>query len=499
MNLQPSQRGENYRYRESKDKSPMWKSEVDSVESELSDAKQAVRDLALKIEEANSRSRGTPRKPKWRQQEEPETSLNNEDARYAQVMQELENVKQDLAKLKLNMAQVVKQKRHAERAAKASNSKASTLSASIELMKKEIQELGEEQALVELARIEAVKECESIETRHKEENKLQITLSDINMLENELNTVRKQEGSPLNSIIDELEATKRELASIKGEGFNFMTSMDVIRNELKHVRDETARLHKAEQRRDITVQNLNSKILRAKAKLDSLTSDESRKNTVASNLVFTLQQLTSEIETSKKEKDGIDEEIDKMNVEIDKVESEIEVAEERLEAALEELDTVKSSEAKALGDLKNMINTAIEARGTASINSSKITISNFEYEYLTSNSGGAAELANKKIAAAQAWVEALKAHEKEILMKVEMTQSEISELSEDEYERVDDEPELMAKDVASPRRTVKRAKLHRVRTSMTRYSGKSGSLRKEKVIPKLTRMFSNKNNIGMDE
>ncbi|GKF59623.1 hypothetical protein Tco_0176409 [Tanacetum coccineum] len=140
-----------------------------------------------------------------------------------------------------------------------------------------------------------------------------------------------------------------------------------------------------------------------------------------------------------------------------------------------------------MGDLKNVINTAIEARGTASINSSKITISNFEYEYLTGKSGGAAELADKKIAAAQAWVEALKAHEKEILMKVEMTQREISELSEDEYERVD-EPELMAKVVASPRRTVKRAKLHRLRTSMTRYSGESGYLRKEKVIPKLTRI-----------
>ncbi|GJU49627.1 hypothetical protein Tco_1219182, partial [Tanacetum coccineum] len=137
-----------------------------------------------------------------------------------------------------------------------------------------------------------------------------------------------------------------------------------------------------------------------------------------------------------------------MNVEIDKMESELEVAEANLEAALEELDTVKSSEAKALGDLKNVINTAIEARG---------------------KSGGAAELADKKIAAAQAWVEALKAHEKEILMKVEMTQREISELSEDEYEIVD-EPELMAKVVASPRRTVKRAKLHRLRTSMTRYS-----------------------------
>ena len=39
-----------------------------------------------------------------------------------------------------------------------------------------------------------------------------------------------------------------------------------------------------------------------------------------------------------------------------------------------------------------------------------------------------------------------------------MTQREISELCEDEYERVD-EPQIMGKIVASPRRTVKRAKM----------------------------------------
>ncbi|GKA83852.1 hypothetical protein Tco_0805447, partial [Tanacetum coccineum] len=89
----------------------------------------------------------------------------------------------------------------------------------------------------------------------------------------------------------------------------------------------------------------------------------------------------------------------------------------RIEAALEELDTGKSSKARDLGDLKNMINTSTEARG-------------------------ADELTDKKIAASHAWVKAVKAQEKEILMKVEMIQRMISELGEDEIERVD-EPELM--------------------------------------------------------
>ncbi|GKC68514.1 hypothetical protein Tco_1101112 [Tanacetum coccineum] len=59
------------------------------------------------------------------------------------------------------------------------------------------------------------------------------------------------------------------------------------------------------------------------------------------------------------------------------------------------------------------------------------TLYNFEYEHLTTMSEGAAELTDKKIAASHAWVEALKAQEEEILMKLEMIQMMISELGED--------------------------------------------------------------------
>ncbi|CAI9272383.1 unnamed protein product [Lactuca saligna] len=536
MMLQPSAEKENNRNKDNKEKSPMWKSETDSVESELSDAKRAVRDLTLKIEESNSRAK-LQRKPKWRQEEEEEagTSLRSEDDRYEKVMKELEHVKRELEKLKLDMARVLKEKRHAEREAKESNSKRSNLSASIVLMKKEIQELGEEQALVELARIEAVKEWEAIEAQRVEEanryktqveenertRDLQITLSDIHLLETELNMAkemdkrteamsRNQEGSPLNTITEELEAAKRELASIKGEGFNFMASMDIIRKELKHVREETARLEKAEQKRELTVQNLNSKILRAKARLEALTASESKNNTVAANLSITLAQLRAETEKAKKEKDVVDEEIENMKGEIDKTEFEIDLEEEKLVAAMEELKAIKSSESETLGNLRKLINTTVEAREMASINSSIITITDFEYNYLTGKAGGAKELADKKIAAAEAWVEALKANEREILMKFEIKQREIRDLSieveEEEEEDVAEEDrssrqtKIGAKVMASSRKSVyrvgnmgtaRRVRSQKFRSPASRYTPKSASLKSETVMPKLKKLFNN--------
>ncbi|XP_076946321.1 protein PLASTID MOVEMENT IMPAIRED 2-like [Bidens hawaiensis] len=503
---------------------PITKSKNKYAKSEL----ESVRDLALKIEEANSRSRGLQRKPKWRQQEEPETSVKNEDVRYEQVMKELADMKQEMGKLKDDMKRVLKEKRHAERSLKASNSKRMTLLASMELMKKELQELDEEQTIVEFARIEAVKKCESIESDRIEEadryktqlseaeaksNELQITLFDLNLANQEL--------SPINTIMEELESAKRELASVKGEGGKFMISMDVIRAELNHVRAEMARLRKAEEKEGLNVQSLNSKIMRAKAKLESLTSAESNANTIASNLTITLEKLQAEAETAKKDKDSINEEIENMKGEIRKIEFEIDLVEEKLDAAMEELEAIKSSESKSMENLRNVIDTTMEARDTASINGSMITITDFEYEYLTGKAGQAAVLADKKINAAQAWVEALKASEKELMIKIEMTQREISELSIDvgtetdadrvrpgSWEKVVPSPRRSASKVgnkvASPRRSVSKvgnkvlikwAKLQKWRSPAARYSSssKSGSVKREKVVPSLKKLFSKKN------
>ncbi|KAG5151538.1 hypothetical protein JHK84_028010 [Glycine max] len=56
-----------------------------------------------------------------------------------------------------------------------------------------------------------------------------------------------------------------------------------------------------------------------------------------------------------------------------------------------------------------------------------ITISIFEYEYLTNHAALVEEIADKKVAAPEAWIEALKASEEEILMETKITQRELKE------------------------------------------------------------------------
>ncbi|KAJ9682826.1 hypothetical protein PVL29_018700 [Vitis rotundifolia] len=463
------------------------------AESELFNAKKTVRTLSSLVNESKAKAKMQDlediKKPEKREEGRASDVGKAENYQHAEVMKELEFMKQELSKLKLDMASVLEEKSRAEKEIEAASSKIWSYGSSANSLKKEIEEANEEQVLLELARIEAVKELVAIEAqREKEasefssamektrkkmsdiiqeieqskdlETKLSVTTSDIDVLQNELKlakkigksvqnndslkhtkgSFRRREGSEtsalLQSVTEELKAAKKELASIKEEGFHFMSSMDVIREELKHVTEETARLKKTEEKGDLTVKNLNLKLLRAQSKLEATSNAEEKARSIVSNLTLTLEQLKTEAEAVKKERELISEETATINAEIQKTDSEIDLNEERLQSAMQELEAVKSSEAIALEKLQTVTEITMRARASASQQNSSIFISKFEYEYLTGHAVGAEEVADKMVAAAQAWIEALKASEKEILMQTEVAQREIRELRMEEEKQV---------------------------------------------------------------
>lgn len=553
----------------------------DRVESELFVAKKTVRDLASRIEESSLKIKSNMERGK----EDWELAIRNaENSQSAELMRELEYVKKELSKLKLDMASVLDEKNQAEKETEASNSKISWYLITAEALEKEIEKVNEEQVLVELARIEAVKEMAAIEAQRKEEAdrfssemettrkkineiiqeinssketelKLAATTFDVTVLQNELKlahemdrkvqrseSFRQREGSfrkgkefdsplELQSITEELEAAKEELEFIREESFHIMASMDVIREELKHTSQQLSQLKKKEEKTDVVVQNLNSKLLRAKAKLEAVSSAEEKVKTIVSNLSLTHERLKMEAEAAKKERGLLCEETTNMKAEVEKTKFETDSAEKRLQAAMQELEAVKSSEATALEKLKTLSENTMRGRASASKHSSTITISKFEYEYLTGHAAGAEELADKKVAAAQAWTEAIKASEKEIVMKTEMDQRKVRELGvQEEQEAYETKKSLSAKRVVEgesrnqressekdskpenmcwlegplPRKSmrenssltpVRRANFRKSASPAFRHMAKSGTFnvkRRRKVMPNLAKLFHKK-------
>ncbi|KAL6219728.1 hypothetical protein ACLB2K_007487 [Fragaria x ananassa] len=560
------------RYRETRTDTDMVK---EQAQIELYDAKKIAKDLSSVIEESNTVARAHTReiealrKPRRRGDSRVLLPVGNAHVEnnkiFEQVMRELQLLKQELSMLKLDMANVLEEKSQAEKQAEAANEKMMFYTSSAEAIRKEIEEADEEQVLVELARIEPLKEIGDIEAQRQQEanqqssvveetrkkvnettqeidqseqveTKLSETLSNVDVLQNELQLVKRMEKSSgqmtdsmqlpetsfqrgedsessplLQSITEELEVAKKELAAVKEEGFQYMASMDVIRNEMKHITDETARIKKAEDKADLTVQNLNSKLLRANAKLEAVSASEEKVNSILSSLCVTLEQLKEEADAAKKEKELASEEAATIKLEILKIESDIDVAEEKFEAAMQEVEEVKSSEAVALENLKTLIETSMRARVSAAQSSSSITISKFEYEYLTGRAVVAEEIADKKVAAAQAWIEAIMASEKEILIKIDLAEREMKETTVGLKQQQASRPERMLegheiqnwrqksyRNAASGNRWTN-GNLTPSRLAKLRKSASPGSrhmnnfpIQKKKVIPNLGKLFGGK-------
>ncbi|KAL2325656.1 hypothetical protein Fmac_024714 [Flemingia macrophylla] len=141
------------------------------TESDLSNAKKMVKDLSSMIDESinmtKTQMRYIERLEKWGkgQQGAVVVAKRNENYEYTQVMRELEYLKIELFKLKLDVASVMKDKSRVKKEIVASNSMMLTCLATAEVLKKETEEANEEQVLVKLARIKALKELAYIEAQ----------------------------------------------------------------------------------------------------------------------------------------------------------------------------------------------------------------------------------------------------------------------------------------------------------------------------------------------
>ncbi|XP_047152935.1 protein PLASTID MOVEMENT IMPAIRED 2 [Vigna umbellata] len=566
------------RYKESK-----WTAESAKAraESELSNAKKTVKHLSCMIEESsfNAKTQRTDVERLEKREKEQHGAMvvakRNESYEYEEVMRELEYLKKELFKLKLDVASILEEKSRAEKEIEASNSKMLSGLTTAEELRREIEEANEEQVLAELARIEALKELADIEALREKEAKefsiklesarkklkdateeideskeldikLAITLSDVDLLLNELKSAKEmekrvegdgsvkhleesfregEESEDALTITEELEAARKELALVKEEGFQFMASMDVIRNELKHVTAETDRLRKNEGKADSTVQVLNSKILRANSKLEAVSAAEVKARSIVTSLSHTLEKLKTETEEARKENEHISQEVTATKEEIQKVEFEIDMTEERLQGVMQELEVAKASESLALEKLKTLAETTMRERALTAQHSSLITISRFEYEYLKNHAASAEEVADKKVAAAEAWIEALKASEKEILMETKIAQRELKETKLEQELKVYTKERLVSRRVSSeefenwPRKREKSSSKNFPR-AMSRKSIKlNGTItpargtkfqknaspavrlispfsikKRKKVIPNLTKLFRRKRN-----
>jgi chromosome segregation ATPase len=227
----------------------------------------------------------------------------------------------------------------------------------------------------------------------------------------------------------ELTSARVELESIKEEGARFTGSVERTRMEKARVTEEIDRLAEQEERASAQVQQLNARLLRARSRLDAATAADERAEAVLAELSAALRQLGEETEAAEKERALTELENQCVREDADTVGAEIAAVEQRVRESVKELEAARASEAVATAKLRAAVEAATLARAAvmSQQTSGNVTISRFEYEYLTGRPEVVRTVAEKKVAAAEAWAEALRAGEKEIAMRIEMIEKEMAQ------------------------------------------------------------------------
>lgn len=544
------------------------------AESELSRARAMAKALERQIDQtkAKATSQRSGLQATWTRKNGAEEAS---DAQYAEVSQELDRVKRELRKLKLEVKSAAEAKAKAESDVVATVCKIQSNLQAADEMKRRVDEANEEHVLVELARIEAERERRELEAQHvaeaerfareieaarakvKEarrevsrarelEAKLEATNADVEVLQGEMELVRAmeknhvpndgaaeatarqkkeeaQDRALLQAAEAELSVAKNELENIKAGAFQFMTSMDRTRTEIMGVVQEIDRLKAQEKNADAQVQQLNAKLLKARAQMEAVTAADERSKAIVSNLTAAMQQLHAETEAASKEEELTMLEKRCVLAEADNVAAEMATAEERIRQSVKELEAAKASEASAMKKLKAAVESTMQARASAAPRrQGTITVSRFEYEYLSGRAALVRVVADKKVAAAQAWVQAIKASEKEVAMRAEAAEREMREMgprqaqAASEAEKTAGEQKALEQELydlnataesvglqcAYPRRrssrvsaTSKRSKGRRSSVSAANRNPKSPSFtikRKKKMMPSLLKLIKEK-------
>ncbi|XP_010241162.1 PREDICTED: WEB family protein At5g55860-like [Nelumbo nucifera] len=378
---------------------------------------------------------------------------------YTAAMTELDAAKQELSKIRQDFeasmeakVAAIQQAVEAEGAANTCKERASELSKEIVAAQESLihVKLASLQAQEEQANIiaekdaqrqsykaaleEAEKKLQSIkkefdpELTRNLEAKLAETAAEIGSLQKEIEDVRASDLDSVKTVTLDLDDAKEALQKVAEEESSLRSLVDSLKLELESIKKEHLELKEKETETESVAGNLHVKLRKSKAELEAALAEESKAKRASDELISTLLQLTSESENAKTEAEAMMKKAEELREEAQATQIALEEAEEKLQVALKEAEEAKAAEAKALDQIKDLSERTNAARASTSESGANITISKEEFESLSRKVEESDKLAEMKVAAAMAQVEAVKASENEALKRLEANEKEIEEI-----------------------------------------------------------------------
>lgn len=378
---------------------------------------------------------------------------------YMTVISELNAAKQELAKVRQEYdtslaakTTATKQAAEAEHAAKANTDRASQLSNEISSLKETIEQVRQasvssqqEQASIfsekevekqsykarleeSLKKLQDMKKEFDPEVARDLEAKLADAMGEIDTLKQEVENAKASDVDSVKSVTLELDGAKESLQKLVEEGSTLQSLVDSLKVELENLRKEHAELKEKEAQTESIAGNLHVKLRKCKSELEASFEAEAKASGASDEMFATLNQLTEEAENAKHEAEEMKIKAEELKKEAAATRESLEEAEQKLKLTLEEAKEAKAAEANALEQIRALSERTDAARSSTSESGAKITISQDEFEALSRKAVESEKLAEMKVEAALAQVEAVKASENEALKRLEAARKEIDDM-----------------------------------------------------------------------
>ncbi|CAH2069842.1 unnamed protein product [Thlaspi arvense] len=441
--------------------------------SELEWAKRTVDELTRKLEAVNesrdSANKVTEAAKSQIQEAKPgNVSVSSSDdahsrdmEQYGTVCKELDTAKQELRKIRQVSNEVSDSKTVALTKVEEAKEVTKVNTERIELLRKEIAAVNESVEQTKFACSQARKEQSEIfaekeihqqsykagmeesakkllalkeefdpEFAKKLEAQLTETYNEIDELQKQMDTAKASDMDSVNGVSLELNEAKGLLERFVEEEKSLQGSVESLKAELKNVKTENDEVEAKEAEIESVAGDLHLKLSKRKTELEECVEEESKAKAALEDMMLTLNQITSETEAARREAEAMRNKAEGLMKEAETAHLTLEDTELHLRVALDEAEEAKAAETKALEMIKSVSEKTNAARNSTSSESGaqSITLSQEEFKSLSKRAEVFDKLADMKVAAAMAQVEAVRASENETLKKLETTQGEIEKL-----------------------------------------------------------------------
>ncbi|XP_010545280.1 PREDICTED: WEB family protein At5g55860 [Tarenaya hassleriana] len=444
--------------------------------AELEQAKRTVNDLTCKLKVVNESKDSAIKvteaaKCRVKQIEEAKSGsispsndaqkqdMENVVERYGTVLSELDIAKQELRKIRQDSNEISATKTAAINTVGEAKKVVEANSEKIRELREEISAANESVEQVKLACLKAQKEHARIfeekdvqrlsykarmeesakklldlkngfDPEHAKKLELQLaeTYTEINSLQKQMENAKASDMDSVRSVTVELDDAKESLKKLVEEEKSLQELIESRKTELENVKKEHDELKGKEAATESMAGNLHLKLTKSKSELEACLAEESKTKVAFEDMMSTLNQLFSETETARQESEEMRIKAEELRKEAEAAHVALEYAELDLRVALDEVEEAKASETRALEQIKSMSEKTDAARTSTSESGGQITMSREEFESLSRKVEESDKLAEMRVGAALAQVEAVRASENEALKKLEMAQKDIEGL-----------------------------------------------------------------------